>query len=82
MTEWTWEAMQSSAFDGIILSDREYLVRSYHDEFRASVPVMTLDRAPAGGTMAQMNARMLHSVAGTDAAKCAASDPARRSTGR
>ena len=82
LTEWTWEAMQSSAFDGIILSDREYLVRSYHDEFRASVPVMTLDRAPAGGTMAQMNARMLRSVTGTDAARCAASDPARRSTGR
>ena len=63
LTEWTWEAMESSAFGGIIPSDREYLVRSYHDEFRASVPVMTLDRAPASGTMAQMNARMLRSVA-------------------
>ena len=58
LIEWTWEAMQSSAFDGIILSDREYLVRSYHDALRASVPVMTLDRAPAVGSMAQMNARM------------------------
>ena len=44
--------MESSAFDGIILSDREYLVHSYHDVFRASVPIMTLARAPARGTVA------------------------------
>ena len=59
LIEWTWEAMESSAFDGIVLSDREYLVRSYHDAFRARIPVMTLDRGPAGGTVAETNARML-----------------------
>ena len=59
LIEWTWEAMESSGFDGIILSDREYLVRSYHDALRARLPVMTLVRAPARGTAAETNARML-----------------------
>ena len=63
LIQWTWEAMESSGFDGIILSDREYLVRSYHDAFRARLPIMTLERAPARGTAAETNARMLRSVA-------------------
>ena len=58
MIEWTWEAMQSSAFDGIVLSDREYLVRSYHDALRVAIPVMTLGHAPAAGTLSDTNARM------------------------
>ena len=58
LIEWTWEAMQSSAFDGIVLSDREYLVRSHHDALRAAIPVMTLERAPPGGTLSDTNARM------------------------
>ena len=58
LIEWTWEAMQSSAFDGIVLSDREYLVRSYHDALRDTIPVMTLEHAPAGGTLSATNARM------------------------
>ena len=58
MIEWTWEAMQSSAFDGIVLSDREYLVRSHHDALRAAIPVMTLEHAPSGGTLSDTNARM------------------------
>ena len=68
LIEWTWEAMESSAFDGIILSDREYLVRSYHDALRAAVPVVTLDRAPARGTVAETNARMPARRAGRDGA--------------
>ena len=58
LIEWTWEAMESSAFDGIVLSDREYLVRSYHDALRAAVPVMTLEHAPSGGTLSEVNASM------------------------
>ena len=65
LIEWTWEAMESSAFDGIMLSDREYMVRSYHDAFRARVPVTTLDRTPEGGTVATVNARMLRSLSAT-----------------
>ena len=69
LIEWTWEAMESSAFDGIILSDREYLVRSYHDALRAAVPVVTLDRAPVQGTVAETNARMPARRAGSDEAE-------------
>ena len=65
LIEWTWEAMQSSGFDGIVLSDREYLVRSYHDALRARIPAMTLDRAPKGGAVAETNTRMLRASAGT-----------------
>ena len=65
LIQWTWEAMESSAFDGIVLSDREYLVRSYHDALRARVPVMNLERAPAGGALADTNARMLLSLVHT-----------------
>ena len=65
LIEWTWEAMESSAFDGIMLSDREYMVRSYHDAFRARVPVTTLDCTPEWGTVAAVNARMLRSLSGT-----------------
>ena len=65
LIEWTCEAMESSAFDGIILSDREYLVRSYHDALRARIPVMTMDRAPARDTVATMNAGMLRSLTET-----------------
>ena len=71
LIEWTWEAMESSAFDGIILSDREYLVRSYHDALRVAVPVVTLDRAPARGTVAETNARMPARRAGSDGAALA-----------
>ena len=62
LIEWTWEAMRSSAFDGIVLSDREYLVRSYHDALRATIPVMTLEHAPSGGTLSDTNARMSRSL--------------------
>ena len=58
LMEWTWEAMKSSAFDGIVLSDLEYTVRSYHDAIRTRVPVVTLYRAPRGGAVAETNARM------------------------
>lgn len=58
LIEWTCEAMESSAFDGIILSDREYGVRAYHDKLRDLLPVMSLPDAPAPGTVAATNARM------------------------
>ena len=55
---WTCEAMESSAFDGIILSDREYGVRAYHDKLRDLLPVMSLPQAPAAGTIAETNAKL------------------------
>ena len=63
LIEWTWEAMESSAFDGIVLSDREYGVRAHHDALRAAIPVMTLRDAPARGTVAGTNGRMSRSRA-------------------
>jgi phenylpropionate dioxygenase-like ring-hydroxylating dioxygenase large terminal subunit len=48
LIEWTWEAAFSSGFDGVILSDLEYGVRSYHDELRTHFPVLNEDEPPKG----------------------------------
>lgn len=48
LIEWTWEAAFSSGFDGIILSDLEYGVKSYHDALRVLFPVLKEDEPPAG----------------------------------
>ena len=58
LIQWTWEAAFSSGYDGIILSDLEYGVRSYHDELRRFFPVLDQDE-PAPGTLAQVNAALL-----------------------
>jgi phenylpropionate dioxygenase-like ring-hydroxylating dioxygenase large terminal subunit len=59
LTIWSCEATLSSAYDGIILSDLEYGVRSYHDHLRAVLPVLNLDEAPPPGTLAEANAALL-----------------------
>ncbi len=59
LTIWSYEASQSSGYEGIILSDLEYGVRSHHDHLREILPVMTLEREPAAGTLAERNASML-----------------------
>ena len=59
LTIWSDEATQSSAYDGIILSDLERTVRSHHDALRAFFPVLNLEKAPAAGTLAERNAEML-----------------------
>ena len=59
LIEWTWEAMQSSAFDGIILSDLEYGVRCYHDRLREVIPVMNEENAPGNDSVSAVNAAML-----------------------
>ncbi|WP_033407203.1 aromatic ring-hydroxylating oxygenase subunit alpha [Kiloniella laminariae] len=58
LIEWSCEAMNSSAFDGIVLSDLEYNVRGYHDCFRRDLPVMNLEQPPAPNTVKAMNAQM------------------------
>ena len=55
LIEWCWEAAFSSGFDGVILSDLENGVRSYHDELRRLFPVLDEDE-PAPGTLRQRNA--------------------------
>jgi len=55
LIEWCWEAAFSSGFDGVILSDLENGVRSYHDELRRLFPVLDEDE-PEPGTLRQRNA--------------------------
>mgnify|MGYP001035336586 CR=1 FL=1 len=46
LTIWSCEATKSSAFDGIILSDLEYGLKTFHDHLRKVVPVMNLTTEP------------------------------------
>jgi carnitine monooxygenase subunit len=58
LTEWSNEAMSSSAFQGFYLSDLEYGVRSHHDHIRAILPVSTLDERPKEDEVANLNSEM------------------------
>lgn len=58
LTIWSNEAMASPAFEGFVLSDLEYGVRSHHDHLRAVLPVVTLDEPPAEDAVARVNAAM------------------------
>ena len=55
---WSWEAAFSSGYDGVILSDLENTVRSYHDCLRAHFPVLNEDEPPKGQVAAR-NAELL-----------------------
>lgn len=59
LTIWSYEATQSSGYEGILLSDLEYGVKTYHDELRQVMPVLTLDQEPARGTLIERNAELL-----------------------
>lgn len=58
LIEWTWEAAFSSGYDGVVLSDLEYGVKTYHDALRHLFPVLSSDEPPAG-TLARQNAALL-----------------------
>ena len=55
---WTFDAYRSSGYDGIILSDAEYGVRSYHDHLRTLMPVLESATPPAAGTLTATNTRL------------------------
>ena len=59
LTEWTDEAPLSSGFDGIILSDLEYGVKSFHDHLRAVIPVVRERDAPPPGTLDARNSELI-----------------------
>jgi phenylpropionate dioxygenase-like ring-hydroxylating dioxygenase large terminal subunit len=59
LTIWSCEAARSSGYDGIILSDLEYGVRTYHDHLREVLPVAGLEDEPAPGTVGARNAALL-----------------------
>lgn len=54
LTKWTWEAAFSSAYDGVLLSDLELGVMSYHDQLRDVFPVLT-EAEPEPGTLKERN---------------------------
>jgi len=54
LTIWSCEAAKSSGYDGIMLSDLEYGVRSYHDQLRELLPILNKRQAPAPGTIKQI----------------------------
>ena len=58
LIEWTWEAAFSSGYDGIILSDLEYGVRTYHDALRRHFPVLD-EPEPKEGELAKVNSDLL-----------------------
>ena len=58
LIEWTWEAAFSSGYDGIILSDLEYGVKTYHDALRNLFPVLAHPE-PAAGELAKTNQTLL-----------------------
>lgn len=49
------EGMKSCAYEGIVLSDLEYGVRTHHDALRGILPVMTQEIEPPRGTVADSN---------------------------
>jgi len=59
LTIWSCEATKSSGYQGIILSDLEYGVRSFHDRLRELLPVMSQDREPGRGAVDEINRDML-----------------------
>ncbi len=58
LTVWSYEAAQSSGYDGIILSELEYGVKSHHDELRRLMPVLHCKAEPGPGTLAAANSAM------------------------
>ena len=46
---WSCEATLSSGYDGIILSDLEYGLKTFHDHLRAVIPVMSCNEEPETG---------------------------------
>jgi phenylpropionate dioxygenase-like ring-hydroxylating dioxygenase large terminal subunit len=59
LTIWSNEAMASKSFAGFYLSDLEYGVRTYHDQLREVLPVLTLETPPGEDRIADINAEML-----------------------
>ncbi|HMA14684.1 MAG TPA: aromatic ring-hydroxylating dioxygenase subunit alpha [Kiloniellaceae bacterium] len=58
LTIWSCEAAKSSGFDGIMLSDLEYGVRSFHDRLRELLPVMGRAKEPAPGSLERINSEL------------------------
>ena len=62
LTVWSCEATKSSAYSGIVLSDLEYGVKTYHDHLRKIMPVLELQDPPNEGKIAAINDKMINSI--------------------
>ena len=56
---WSCEATKSSAYEGVVFSDLEYGVKTYHDHLRHLMPVLAQATVPEPGQMAGLNAEIL-----------------------
>ncbi len=64
LTIWSCEATRSSAYDGVMLSDLEYGVRSFHDILRTLIPAYGLDAEPEDGELDRMHADLVAAYGG------------------
>ncbi len=60
LMQWSFEAMKSSAFDDIILSDAESGVGEYHQLLKSMIPIMGLANEPGKGKVLDTNAKLTH----------------------
>ena len=58
LVEGVQAGLGSRSYETGVLSRKEARVRQFHDMVRAAVPVAALDRVPARGTIAEVNANM------------------------
>ncbi len=63
---WSCEATLSSGYDGIILSDLEYGLKTFHDHLRAVIPVMSCNEEPETGSLRNLNASMRDEPVGAE----------------
>ena len=59
LVEWSSEAVKSSAFSGVCLSDLEYGVKSYHDHLRKLFPVVNCETEPNDNPLFEVNDNLL-----------------------
>ena len=58
LIQWSWESAFSSAYDGVILSDLEYGVKSYHDHLKTFFPILK-GPEPEKGQLNRENSKLL-----------------------
>ena len=56
---WSSEAVKSSAFSGIYLSDLEYGVKTYHDHLRELLPILNIKNEPTENSFSNLNIKLL-----------------------
>ena len=54
---WSSEAVKSSGFSGVIYSDLEYGLRSFHDHLRSIIPEMHQEKEPLPGSLSPHGAQ-------------------------